>query len=747
MQTPVEVLAPGGDVDSIKAAIFAGAGAVYCGLQKFNARNSAQNISFDELVGVINLAHSKNCKIFLTLNIVILEQEIPDLFRLLNRVVNTKVDGIIVQDFGLFYLLKKYFKSLEVHASTQVNTHNTAQVSFLNRYNVSRVNLARELNLGEIELITEFAHSNGIETEVFVHGSYCIGFSGLCYISSLHGGNSGNRGRCAQPCRDQYQQTEKNREYPLNLKDNSAFFNIKDLMKAQVDSFKIEGRIKNIDYVYTVVSNFKKQIESLEDQGVTLQDNSSLYKVFNRDFSNGYLKDNLTKEMFIDNPRTHVLNHFAQDLEKESIENISKLKEALYEEKNKLFSFIKKGIKDFNINKINLSLSFYGEKNKPLEVIVKILENEFSVFSTECLTYSLKYSIDLESLKKRFLALNNDEFEIDEFNLEKLDENLFISFRDLSLLKKKIAFILNENKGPILEVDVPFLNINHSFNLPSKLSVLISSEKDLNLSENNEIDLYFQLPESMESQYDEILELFINNPSLIAWFSPIITNESLQASFHFLETLNPNIIITNNSAIAYRAFELGINWIAGPSFNVTNSFTLLSFQEIFNCVGSFISNEIKKNQIKYISCPERFRLFYSLYHPISLLISKQCLFLTTSGCEKGQIDSDCIKNCQKRTEIINTKDVSFIIDKKKGSHNRMYSNKNFFNPEVISDLHGSFSDYFIDLSDVRTDTQLLCSKERLILNFQDLLHGKDKSIEKLQEMIISTINNQYTKGL
>ena len=230
MKRKIELLAPGGDIDSIKAAIVAGADAVYCGLDKFNARNRATNINFEDLNGILNLAHRNNCKVFLTLNIIIVESEIPALISLLNKLINTRIDGVIVQDFGLFYLLSKYFKGLKIHASTQLTTHNEGQIKFLSKLTATRVNLSRELNINEIKALTLIGHKNNILTEVFVHGSYCISFSGICYMSSVLGGNSGNRGRCSQPCRDRYLTTPEGKNFPLNLKDNSAYFDLREII-------------------------------------------------------------------------------------------------------------------------------------------------------------------------------------------------------------------------------------------------------------------------------------------------------------------------------------------------------------------------------------------------------------------------------------------------------------------------------------------------------------------------------------
>ena len=146
MKRKIELLAPGGDIDSIKAAIMAGANAIYCGLGKFNARDRAESISFKDLHGILRLAHKNDCEVFLTLNIIIVESEIPALVNLLNKLVNTKIDGVIVQDLGMFYLISKYFKRLNIHASTQLTTHNEGQIKFLSTLNASRVNLSRELS-------------------------------------------------------------------------------------------------------------------------------------------------------------------------------------------------------------------------------------------------------------------------------------------------------------------------------------------------------------------------------------------------------------------------------------------------------------------------------------------------------------------------------------------------------------------------------------------------------------------------
>jgi len=368
----VELLAPGGNAEAIKAAIAAGANAVYCGLDMFNARNRATNLSFDDLCGVVRLAHQHNCEVFLTLNVVILEQEMPSLIKLLNKLVNINLDGIIVQDLGVFNLVKKHFPTLDIHASTQLTTHNEGQIQFLGQIGATRVNLSRELNLGEVKTLTSFAHDHNVLTEVFVHGALCIAFSGQCYSSSVSVGNSGNRGRCSQACRDEYETTATGNKFPLNLKDNSAYFDLPELLDAGVDSLKIEGRIKGAHYVYTVVDRWRKQMNKFEETGQLLSDDSNLHKVFNRDFTNSFLKGNLTKDMFIDNPRDHSVEHAVTKSQAVSIPQVHKAKQDLYDERNTLGDELAKKIKELSIEKQHLKLSFSGEINKKLMLTLQV---------------------------------------------------------------------------------------------------------------------------------------------------------------------------------------------------------------------------------------------------------------------------------------------------------------------------------------------------------------------------------------
>ena len=419
MSPKIELLAPGGDVEAIKAAIIAGADAVYCGLDTFNARNRATNISFDQLSGIIRLAHQYQCQIFLTLNIVILEREFKSLAKLLSKLANTTLDGVIVQDIGLVYILKKHFPTLDVHASTQLTTHNVGQIPFLKKLGVSRVNLSREMNLREITDVTAVAREQEVLTEVFVHGSLCVAFSGLCYSTSASVGNSGNRGRCSQACREEYETTPTGNNFPLNIKDNSAFFDLPALIDAGVHSFKIEGRIKGADYVHTVVDSFRKQIDGFLKTGELLEDGERLYKVFNRDLTNAFLKGDLNQSMFIENPRDNSKYHAIDQSNAISVVQIQEVEHKLSNDKSAINIAVQEKTKHLSIEKRPLSITFTGEVGKPLTVEITTQDfivgqtteedKSYIIHSTSTLKSSEKSCLDKSAIEKRFKSFNNSQ--------------------------------------------------------------------------------------------------------------------------------------------------------------------------------------------------------------------------------------------------------------------------------------------------------------------------------------------------
>lgn len=747
MSRKIELLAPGGDVEAIKAAIVAGANAVYCGLDMFNARNRASNLSYDELNGVLRLAHEHNCEVFLTLNVVILEHEVISLVRLLNKLVNSGIDGIIVQDLGIFNIVKKHFPSLHIHASTQLTTHNEGQILFLHKIGATRVNLSRELNLGEIKALTTVAHDHDVLTEVFVHGALCIAFSGQCYSSSVSVGNSGNRGRCSQACRDEYEVTAEGHRFPLNLKDNSAYFDLPELVDAGVDSLKVEGRIKGAHYVYTVVDTWRKQINNFIESGKLLADDSNLHKVFNRSFTNSFLQGNLNKKMFTDNPRDNSVNYAVEKNNAISVVQIHDVKQDLYNEKNALGAELADKIKDLSIDKVALTLAFTAKENTPLTLNIMAGNTSFEVKTDSLLRTADEIAITPETLDKRFRSFNNATFDLAPMNFDNFDANLTVPFKEITDLKNQAAFLLNGSREVIKHVDVPALPKHDKVSSTPKLSLLIANEKDLHLTDVTDADIYFKLPESLKKNCLKHITLLQENPRLIPWFPAVLIGKDYLESVKILEQVKPKRIVTNNTGIAYKAYEMGIEWVAGPFLNTTNSHALLTLKEELNCAGAFISNEINRGQIRNITRPENFKLCYSIYHPILMMTSRQCFFQQTVGCKKPAIEAGCMLKCEKATTITNIKGISFAVDKQKGGYPSIYNHEQFLNFDAVSDFSHLFDEFFIDLTNIGAGSKQEQDKVELIKHFEALLAGNDEAKAELDNLVPISTNAQYVQGL
>lgn len=755
MEKKFELLAPGGDMDSIKAAIAAGADAVYCGLNKFNARNRATNIDFEALNGIIHLAHTHQCKVFLTLNILVLQSEIPDLISVLNKLANTNIDGVIVQDMGMFYILSHYFKGLPIHASTQLNTHNEGQIHFLAKLNATRVNLARELNIHEITSLTSVCHGLKLLTEIFVHGSYCISYSGLCYISSVFGGRSGNRGRCSQPCRDRYVTTPQGKDFPFNLKDNSAFLDVMELADAGVDSLKIEGRMKQCDYVYTVVDCWRKQLQSFYDKDRPDDDNHALYKVFNRDFSNGYLKGEIHQDMFIDSPRDHSIVHLSEINKYPTHQALVNDQNSLYDEKMDILADVKRKISPLSIAQSPLNLDISGTSGSPLTVSVKTRGLSFCVCSGTNLEGTASPGkqknkvliLDHDALLKELDFLNHTEYVIENLCIDDLQPGLSLSFKEFKRIKDRIFSGLNDSKERFRHIDVPRIKKHTHAALKPSLALLIASPDDVNLNLNTSADMFYQLPNGFKHDEAALTDLFSNNTHLIPWFPSVLIGENYDAAVDFLRKIKPGRMVTDNTGIAYEAFKTGIHWIAGPHLNCANSFSLCCLKENFNGHGAFISNEISKRQLKGLQAPEDFNLFYSIFHPIMLLSSRQCLFRQVVGCQKSCFDEECLHHCFKSATLKTVNHQPLLIRKTKGNYPSIYHPAHYLNTDIIGDFPGMFSTFLLDLRQIHTETRMEMDKAGIIRLFENFLNGQPDSEKAIRQMIHTTTNEQYIKGI
>ena len=289
----LELLSPAGSMEALKAAVQNGANAVYLGCGTFNARQSAKNFTPQTLEEAVKYCHVRGVAVHLTLNTLVSDREIDQVSDLIRHAATCGVDAFIVQDLGVLQLCRKIAPRVSVHGSTQMTVHSLPGVLLCAAWGMSRVVLSRELNREQIRYITE--HSP-IEIEVFAHGALCMCYSGQCYLSAAIGGRSGNRGRCAQPCRQSYGYSRWEDQHPLSLKDNCLVHYLQDLEAMGVASIKLEGRMKRPEYVAAVTSVYRTAL----DTGVVTPDMmDDLNAAFNRQgFTDGYYTGQTGPQMF-----------------------------------------------------------------------------------------------------------------------------------------------------------------------------------------------------------------------------------------------------------------------------------------------------------------------------------------------------------------------------------------------------------------------------------------------------------------
>ena len=267
-----ELLAPVGSAEHLKLAILSGANSIYLSGENFGARKFAENFTVPEIREAVKYAHLHNVKVYVTVNILIKEGELEKVANYLLELYKIGVDAVLIQDVGLVKIINENIPKLAIHASTQMNLHNIEGIKWASEHNIKRVVLPREIEMNELKEILDYAHTLGVEIEIFAHGALCYSYSGHCLLSSMQGGRSGNRGTCAQPCREKYElninkgkkiNPKNEGDYLLSPRDLSLFEHLDEIVNLEVDSIKIEGRMRSNDYVATVIKNYRKRLNKL----------------------------------------------------------------------------------------------------------------------------------------------------------------------------------------------------------------------------------------------------------------------------------------------------------------------------------------------------------------------------------------------------------------------------------------------------------------------------------------------------
>ena len=626
----IELLAPAGDEEALKAAIMAGANAVYMGGSRFGARAFAGNFEDDKLIDAVDYAHQMGVKIYITANTIIKDEEIGDFLNYIDFLYEIGVDAVILQDLGMIDIISKRIPDLELHASTQMTASTAQDVLFLKELGVSRVVLSRELSYDEISAIKT---ETNIEVEAFVHGALCVSYSGKCLFSSMNGMRSGNRGMCAQPCREPYKATVENKplldkEYVFSTKDLNTLDILEYLIDAGIDSLKIEGRMKRSEYVFAVTSAYRQAIDNVimkhEPSISSLDMNYSaveLDKVFNRDFTKGYIgQDKGSKIMnhkfqkYVGKPVAKVIEYDRKSkrLMLELLDTLTKgdglntgefvgrilKKDAIVKSADKgeivAIDSIKKFEPGFIVYKTfdkifmdDISSRMSRVKKIPIKAFVEIRNNNYPTLILndykgntgeykleEYTTTALNKPTTRESIIDQIQKMGDTPFFVDSIEVS-IDENVFIPIKTLNLLRREAVSLLiesqsNSNKR-VVESKSEFnpAKINHSKKSKKELkwSVLIHKQEQFEAAIKFNVDRVYVHGYKLYS----LLSKKYPNKNIYYALPPVIKQSDISIIDKMLKS-NPNIKVLHSS-LGYIESQIFENVVLDYPLNLLNSFS------------------------------------------------------------------------------------------------------------------------------------------------------------------------------
>lgn len=624
----IELLAPVGNMECLKAAINAGCDAVYLAGKSFGARSFAGNFSKEELEVAINTCHLYGVKVYITVNTIIYDVEVDRLMEYIDYIHKLGVDAVIMQDIGMIDLVRKTYPNLEIHASTQANIHNLEGVKLCEELGIKRVVLARET---PIELVREIKNKTKTEIEIFVHGALCMSYSGECLMSALIGGRSGNRGTCAQICRQPYSleidgKIVSNNEYLLSTKDLNALDNIGELIECGVNSLKIEGRMKRPEYVYLVTSIYRKAIDNYvkhKETKITESDIKDLKKLFNRYFTKGFLfnedNDNFTNTFrpnhlgieigkVLDYKNGQVIIKLTDDLNiNDGIRIIGKndtgsIVTLMYKNNSRVNKAIKGDIisipfkeivekdsivlktTDYNQikeiedkikidKKIKISGKCILKNREPIKLIISDSKNVVEKHSDYIIESAKTMETTTDRIEEQLKKLGDTVYEFENLEIEK-DSNIFVPVNALNELRREVINILNKLRMYKTEYKKKNYYISvDNFEKESNKNVLISTyEQYLNVKDNYDI-IYVD---------NEYVFNRINDKKCVLKLPRI--NE-------YLKDYNTNLLVSDLGGV-YKYDSVDTDF----SLNVTNSYSV-AFLHSLGVKKVTLSHELNYKQI------------------------------------------------------------------------------------------------------------------------------------------------------
>ncbi len=586
-----EILAPAGSLESLKAAVNCGADAVYIGGKQFSARQNAANFDNAELKQATDLCHLHNIKIYLTVNTIIFDNQVNEFAEFIKNAANAGIDAFIVQDFGAAEIIRNIVPDANIHGSTQMTIHSVKGAQLLKELGFKRVVISRELTEKQIQEIC----STEIETEVFVHGALCMCMSGQCYLSSLIGQRSANRGFCAQPCRLPYSVYKNPQFNGLSLKDLSLVNHLQKLSDIGVFSLKIEGRMKRPEYVAAAVCACR---QSLNGQ---TPDMALLRSIFSRSgFTDGYFTGKFS-------------NMFG-----------SREKEDVIAAKDILPDIRKK----YSHEKKSGKLDFYAEIKKDNPVKLTVSDDCDSVTVTgEIPETAIKKPIDFTYLERQLSKLGGTIYQFGNLNAD-IDDGLSLSAKTINALRRNAVEALNLKsikRNTPEYICVP-LDIDPENKIESlkEIRVRISNQNQLDaVSEADRIIIPTNV--FLNNRYENISKIIIEPPRFI------YNEAEIFGVLKKCKSLGAEHLMCSNPAYIKIGKELGFKLHGDFGLNTANSYSL-NFLKKMNFEDTVLSFEMKLKQIS--SLRKAISTGIIAYGYLPVMLTKNCPIKNEVGCEK-----------------------------------------------------------------------------------------------------------------
>lgn len=660
----IELLCPAGNRKMLEMAVQNGADAVYLSGIKFGARKFANNFTNEEIVEAIEYAHLFGVKVYITINTLIKDKEVEDFLEYVEFIHKANVDAVLMQDLGMIYLVRNMFPNLEIHASTQFHNHNIEDLKFLKDLGVKRAVLARELSLDEIKKF-----NIDIEKEIFVHGALCICYSGQCLMSSLIMNRSGNRGECAGMCRLPYKlfeddtEIKTNGDYLLSTKEFCTIENIKEILDADVDSLKIEGRMKSPEYVGFLTKLYRKAIDDYyENREIKIKPDEieKLKMLFNREFTKGFLlKDdnNLMNQKHPNHLGVEIGDVLDVTKDKIKIKLTKKVHQGdairfkncnkgmylnfIYNDKNKLINSAKENEIIFLDNKINIKekdkvlktidvllieeINNYPKKRIPINISVEVKNNkpikiEFNDGINKIIEYGNKpeiaknQALNIETIKEKISKLGNSVYVANNIKID-IEPNLFLPIKEINELRRCAIEKLNkERTKPLCEFKKNKVQFNSTKEFKTNdISLLIDKEEDYEyFNSYNNINFYTD-NKNLYNKYKQNNNIYLRLPR-------VTTN---------MEEYNNDNLIINDIGAIYK-YKENNKIILDIYSNVTNCYTIKFYKDIgIEKIG--ISPELSPEETKelYTNYQQLFNeqpnLETFIFGKLELMVLKHCI--------------------------------------------------------------------------------------------------------------------------